>query len=369
MTHITDELVRRAAPVTDEQVEALDLTAAEAELSSAILARTRDAPRRRARVPRRLALPRRRSLRWSLVAVAAAALALAGVSLTRDGGIATGPDRVWAAAALRVADAVPRIAIDAPGWHVERVDTLTVEQGEIAFGGDGLEAELMWLPSGKYQQYLDSNVQDAKEIPDAEEIPDVEVLGTPARAFRSFGSTYNVLWRSGGYMLQLHVQPADFHEPLAPERVLGLLDSLKLVSVDEWLGAMPASLVRPDDVQTTVERMVSDMRLPDGFDVAALADKLSLRDRYQLGAHVAGAVACDWIGRWVRASRSGDERAAADASAALASSHDWSILHEMESEGAYPEVLWEFADAIVGGGEAGQVDEVATHYRQALCDA
>jgi hypothetical protein len=382
MTHTTDELVRRAAPVTDAQVEALDLGAVEAELRSAILARTRGTPRRRARAPRLLALvPRRRSLRWSLVAVAAAALALAGVSLTRDGGFKTGPDRVFAAGALRVADAVPRIAIGAPGWHVERVDVLTVQRGEVELTNGTVEAELRWQPSDEHAAVV------ADRAVGSEEIDGVEVLGAPARAFRYNLriDNYTVVWLNGGYSLELQVQPhvgtirvdaGQGQTPVQPavpaisrQELLALIGSLKLVSVDEWLGAMPASLVRPADTQTAVERMVSDMTLPDGFDVAALADQQSLRDRYQLGAKVAGAVACDWIGRWMRASQSGDDAAAAQAADALAGSRDWAILHEMEREGDYPEVLWRLTDAIATGGTA-QMAEVAKQYREALgCEA
>ncbi|HEX6390871.1 MAG TPA: hypothetical protein VFZ89_15530 [Solirubrobacteraceae bacterium] len=75
----------------------------------------------------------------------------------------------------------------------------------------------------------------------------------------------------------------------------------------------------------------------------------TLKDRYQLGAHVAGAVACAWIARWDAARTRGDEATAKAAAAALAGSRDWKILNEMNAEGDYPEVVWEYADAIRKG--------------------
>jgi hypothetical protein len=49
---------------------------------------------------------------------------------------------------------------------------------------------------------------------------------------------------------------------------------------------------------------------------------------------------------------------------ALASSRDWAILQEMNSEGDYPEVLWQYADAVAGDGKVVSVEE---SYKAALC--
>ena len=61
---------------------------------------------------------------------------------------------------------------------------------------------------------------------------------------------------------------------------------------------------------------------------------------------MAGAVACAWIGRWLEATDAGNRVAASAAVAAMATSHRWAVLKEMNREGAYPEVLWELADAM-----------------------
>lgn len=55
---------------------------------------------------------------------------------------------------------------------------------------------------------------------------------------------------------------------------------------------------------------------------------------------------------------------------AMASSHDWQILDDMLAEGEYPNVVWEYADAMSGDGTivAGEVTTVeATHQRAFGC--
>jgi hypothetical protein len=54
---------------------------------------------------------------------------------------------------------------------------------------------------------------------------------------------------------------------------------------------------------------------------------------------------------------------------ALASSHDWAILREMNSDGDYPEVVWQYADAVAGDGTVvgGKAVSVEESYKAALC--
>jgi hypothetical protein len=47
---------------------------------------------------------------------------------------------------------------------------------------------------------------------------------------------------------------------------------------------------------------------------------------------------------WLR----GDKATAAKA---LATSREWPLLREMDAEGDYPEVVWQYADAINGKGD------------------
>jgi hypothetical protein len=155
------------------------------------------------------------------------------------------------------------------------------------------------------------------------------------------------------------------------DELRGVLASLREVSVDAWLGAMPASVVLPAGTREAVDEMLEGIPLPRDFDIAALGSYARLRDCYQLGAHVAGAVACAWIERWVDARREGDAVAAATAAETMQGSRDWPILREMNAEGDHPEVLWEYGDAMAGdrtvpGGRPLTVEE---SYKSALgCD-
>ena len=51
---------------------------------------------------------------------------------------------------------------------------------------------------------------------------------------------------------------------------------------------------------------ICDIPTPAGFDSAGLETNDLIRDRYQLGAEIAGAVACAWVGQWDTALASGD---------------------------------------------------------------
>ena len=52
----------------------------------------------------------------------------------------------------------------------------------------------------------------------------------------------------------------------------------------------------------------------------------------------------------------------------MVSSHEWSILREMDAEGRYPEVLWGLADAMAEnrGVMAGKLLTVEESYRSSL---
>jgi hypothetical protein len=349
MTDQIDAMVRDAAPVADDELRSLSLDAAEAELYAAILREGR--PRRAARLHR----PRRR-VRWGGIAAAAVAVGILVVSLAGEGArLGTSPERAWAAPALRVANAVPRLLIDEPGWTVQRADQFTVREGEMTFRKGARTIDLHWR-SGDGAPYLADGAANAKRL------PTVDVLGTMATLFRYPGDDFRAYWPRGRYTMELR---AGSTTPAEYRRLVG---SLKEVSVDEWLGAMPPSVVLPRDAQAVVDAMLADMELPDAFDASALRAGEAIRDRYQLGARVAGAVACAWIERWIAARNSGDAGAAAIAVSAMQGSRDWAILREMTAEGDYSKVLWEYADAMKGDGTVlgGRVLTVEESYRSAL---
>jgi hypothetical protein len=350
MTSDLNPRLRDAAPVSDEDVRAMALDG-ESDLRAEILVHARRVPAQSRRVRR-----------WPGFAVAAAAATGALLLLLTGGGdrVATSPDRAWAAPLVRVAQAVPRLLITEQGWTVSRADTFTVDEGEMTFTDGRRTVDLHW--SDREFAAFVKNSGDKTE-----RVGRVEVPGGEATVLRysGAGEYFTALWPSGRYTMELR------SAALSMAELRRVLASLRQVSVDTWLGAMPASVVLPARTREAVDEMLTSIPLPPHFDIAALGSNARLRDRYQLGAHVAGAVACAWIKRWVHARRDGDAVAAATAAETMRGSRDWPILREMSAEGDYPEVLWEFGDAMAGdstvlGGKPLSVEE---SYKSALgCD-
>lgn len=365
MSHRINGLVRDAAPIGDDAIRALDLDG-ERELMLALLAHERPAadvaaPAR----TRRLTRTRVGGLALA-GAVAVGAFALAGVQLGGNAKLRTGPEGVWAAQALKVAHAVPRIAFGEEGWRVVAAGEFGVDDGEMQLVRGRETAKLVWRPRDQQASYVEDRSHGTTGL------PGIEVLGSRARLFRyHFAGTsvddLTAIWGSGSHSLELRVTARPGGH-VSDARFVAVLQSLKLVSVDQWLGAMPASVVQPNDRAAAVHAMLRGVPLPRGFDAGPLSAGEAVRDRYQLGAAVSGAVACAWIGQWVTASRAGDDATAQAAADALATSHDWAVLNQMRAHGDYPEVLWELADAVTGVDTTphGSKLNVAGDYREAL---
>jgi hypothetical protein len=128
-----------------------------------------------------------------------------------------------------------------------------------------------------------------------------------------------------------------------------LLADLRRVDTNTWLSAMPASVVKTADRPDAVTAMLRGIPLPPGFDKARIPGAKLSKDRYQLGANVAGTVACTWLRIWSQARRAGDTATVERAIAAMATAKDWPILREMARSGAYPEVLEGYAKTMGTG--------------------
>jgi hypothetical protein len=175
-------------------------------------------------------------------------------------------------------------------------------------------------------------------------------------------SDYVAVWLKGEHMVEAR--------GLAPnaEEFRATLAALDEVDVDTWLSAMPANVIQPAMQAEVVDEMLEDIPLPPGFDRTTIAPSFAVRDRYQLGAQVAGAVACAWIERWVIARRAGDEDGAREAVEAMATTSSWPVLREMEDKGDYPEVLRQYATGMAGDGlvPAGKLVTIEESYATAL---
>jgi hypothetical protein len=286
------------------------------------------------------------------VAAAAAAALVAWITLSGESS-----EQAWAAPLVRVAESVPRLLVDEPGWEVTRADQFSVDFGEMTLANGERELDLKWLPAGQYEHAV------ALRVAEMDDLATTPAAGAQARVFRyPDTSDYVAVWLDGDYMVEARGLAPDAEEFRA---TLAALDE---VDVDTWLSAMPASVIQPALQAEVVDEMLEDIPLPPGFDRTTIVTGSAVRERYQLGAQVAGAVACAWIDRWVTARRAGDEVGARAAVEAMATASSWPVLQEMEDEGDYPEVVRQYATAMAGDGfvPAGRPMTVEESYAAAL---
>jgi hypothetical protein len=295
-----------------------------------------------ARARARVLRPHRRRRRPALLLAPVAAAAALALGLTQLGG----GGQTFAAELVRAAQASPRLLMD--GWSVTRVDEWSAGEGEMTFASGSRTLALSWWTAAGTTPGKDSDDLRLHAT----------VAGAPATVYRYRGtSDYTAFWTAGGATVEARALAP------TPDDFLALLARLRRADAEAWLRALPASAVQPDAHADTVAAMLKGLPLPPGFDAGALADGARTRDRYQLGAQVAGAVACGWIADWLH----GPDRARAVR--ALATARDWPILDELTAQGDYPRVLWQYADAIVHGDGTvvgGKRVTVAESYESAL---
>jgi hypothetical protein len=197
----------------------------------------------------------------------------------------------------------------------------------------------------------------------ADERREATVLGYRATITRYTASQrYAAMWFADQVVYELNGDVG------GNEAFMDALDALRVVRDDDWEAALPDSSVAPRERPAEVDRMLADIPQPPGFDAAGLRRSDAAVDRYQLGAKVAGSVACGWIDRWGQARRTGDEAAEQEAVDAMSTSRTWRVLDEMNADGDYPEVLWQYADAMASGGtiEGGRPMSVEESARDGL---
>jgi hypothetical protein len=239
---------------------------------------------------------------------------------------------------VHLAESSPLLLLDSPGWAVTRADETDPVEGEMTFTRGGQTADLHWR-RGPIQAWQRDRANEAALVIHR------TVLGRRAQVSQYAGANgFAAIWPDGSRVLEFRAVTVDLP---AFEHLLG---SLRRVDVDTWLSAMPASVVKSSNRAVVVREMLSDIPVPPGFDPASLENEPTVSDRYQLGARVTGAVACEWFSRWAAARKRGDRVQVQAATDAMQTSHRWKILKEMQPAGAWSQVLWDYADAMRGDG-------------------
>jgi hypothetical protein len=259
------------------------------------------------------AIGRRVTVGFGLAAVAVLAALLTFGGLL--GGSGSGRPE-FAAAAIRVAEANPRLLVTAPGWEIVRADEFEPDSGELTFSDGDRQFAVHWYQARYYGEYL----RDRADVSAPEE---GTLLGQ---------RTTTVEYSPEEFATMLAPQGSVFVEVRGKLGSRGayeeILHSLRAVGVETWLSAMPPTTVRPEARSEAVAEMLRGIPLPPGFSAAAVQGAGSIADQDSLAVKVGNAVACGWVESWIAARASGDEAAAEQAVAAMASSPEWPIVRE-----------------------------------------
>jgi hypothetical protein len=244
-----------------------------------------------------------------------AAVLLLGSSLGGPGG--GRPE--FAAAAIRVAEANPRLLVTAPDWKIVRADEFEADTGELIFSNGESHFDVHWYPANMYEVYL----RDRSDVSASEQ---GELLGQRATTVEYSPEEYaTMLAPQGNVFIEVRGR---LGSRSAYEQIL---HSLRPVDVETWLSAMPEATVRPQDRSLEVDQMLRGIPLPPGFDPGVLQHENSISDRSSLAVKVGNAVACGWVASWIAARRHGDAAAAERAIEAIAGAPDWPIVQETKS--------------------------------------
>lgn len=326
--------------LTDQAVSELPLAAARAELLEEIM--SAPVTERTAAEPWRAS--RRRWVAPIAAAAAVAALVAAPTYFLARGGpdtpapagdtgrTATSDDAAEEAEAAHV-----WLVLDAPGWQVVySSDTEGWREVQYENGGQRLDVSVVAA------KYRDSYVEDRQGInhPKVDPGAPVELAGADALMWPYSADDHTAI----GVAAQ-GVYPEVRGAGMGRDAYLALLAQLRWTDQAGFEATLPESSVTGAERSDVVDQMLSDIPMPPEWEDPGSTET----DRYQLGAAVAGSVACGWIGEFDRATRAGDQPAASKAADAMATSRDWAILREMDAEGDYPEVVWEMADDLAAG--------------------
>jgi hypothetical protein len=325
-----DTALAAANPFPLQLAASLPLAAAEEEMLGAIATH---APHERGVFSR---LPRGRVARLSVAVAVVAVAAVAALIGTRG----SSPSPAYAAELVRLANESPLLLLDQPGWKVTYVNEDSAQDGEMRFtktiDGAATTVSLHWR-SGALADWISDRADAATAT------SKTQVLGATATVFADRPAGATSLWLYDGRVMEFTSQVGDM------QALDALLADLKPVSTDDWIKALPPDAVPTADRATVVAQMLRGIPLPPGFTAADVPGQGLTNNRYQLGADVAGAVACTWLKLWSQARAAGDEAKVQQAIAAMATNPSWPILQEMRSQGAYPEMLDEFAKAMPSG--------------------
>ncbi len=284
----------------------------------------------------------------SLVAAAvliSSNLTLGGAStngdVAQDGSVTSASSQTSSADAA-ASERDQRLLLDAPGWRLDAPGS----DGDVFRKGQAF-LEVTRYPAGSYESY----VADREHIydPPAAGAP-VQVLGRNAQMWAYSADDHAAIREVvDGQWMEFRGQGMD------QAAYLALLGRLRAVSLEDFEAAMPAEFVAAVERSAAIDEILAGITATvgparDAFPMGhAPVLKSAEADPYQLGAYVVGQVTCAWIAQYADALSSGDAATAADAAEVLATSRRWPVLLNMDQDGDYPQVVWDYSDEVNAG--------------------
>jgi hypothetical protein len=269
---------------------------------------------------------RRRWLPLGFASFGAAAV-LAAIIVFGGGSGAPGTRPAFADAAVKVAEANPRLLITAPGWKITEARSFKPQDGQMMLGDGSDEVHLAWIPA--MDRRADARPDPRETGRWTETIAGREAIVSRLRVAglgTYFTTTFPV---EGGIFVVMDGAFAKRSEWEA------LMRSVRALGVDEWLEAMPGAILRPGEFSAEVARMLRGVPVPAGFDAHAALSPIQLTNRFQAAKKLTQAVSCEWVRSWEAARAEGDAAGAHEAAAALSDAADWPVLLRMVREKGY----------------------------------
>lgn len=308
--------------------------------------------------------PRRRRWAPAALAVGGACAIAAVVVLAVSGGKESAPTATpdlsdkYALAAVRAAEASPRILIGAEGWEVTDAVQREVDEGEITFSdGHGQRIRVNWDPAAEFPQYSTDNPENDQWYSQDNPVCN----GEGCRSFTR-SSHPTVLGREGDLFEFMTVEPergarVSSDLTLAPQdgtylyisatnlppgAFMPIVETLHETDVETWLAAMPPEIVKPIERPEVVDEMLRGVPLPPSVDIDELKSQPAPSNRDQLAISVSGAAACGWLDQWATAVESGDDAAKQEAIDAMSTSREWPVLQQRSLRN-WSRTIWQYA--------------------------
>ncbi|GAB3243789.1 hypothetical protein [Kineosporia babensis] len=112
------------------------------------------------------------------------------------------------------------------------------------------------------------------------------------------------------------------------EQFYAAIADLKQVSEEEFMASLPDSHVLPDDKAATIQELLADVKVPDGFKAVSVPKEGPIRLSV-LADDVVLDVGCAWADVYLKAQKNQDAAGVARAVEAMQGSRDWTAMDKI----------------------------------------